>query len=130
MLSADGRYISFRTDATNLVPSDTNHQSDVITRFVSTPEPSGVVPGGVARGASGVDVTISGVGFHLPLEVRMGPDVIVNSVAAQGNTLLVNVSVDPNAAVGDRDVSVFNRGSGPGPLAGAWGVCNGCFRVL
>jgi len=60
----------------------------------------------------------------------MGPDVTVNSVAAQGNALLVNVSVDPNAAVGDRDVAVFNRGSGPGPSAGAGGVCNGCFRVL
>jgi len=52
VLSADGRYVSFRTDATNLVPNDNNHESDVVTRFVSTPEPSGVTPGGVARGAN------------------------------------------------------------------------------
>src|SRR5207253_1611748 len=49
VLSADGRYVSFRTDATNLAPNDNNHESDVVTRFVSTPEPSGVTPGGVAR---------------------------------------------------------------------------------
>jgi len=64
------------------VPNDTNGAPDVIIRSVSTPEPSGIVPSGVARGANGVDVTISGVGFYPPLEVRMGPGVTVHSVAA------------------------------------------------
>ena len=38
-ISADGRYVAFNSDASNLVPGDTNHRSDVFVRDLSLEPP-------------------------------------------------------------------------------------------
>jgi hypothetical protein len=56
--------------------------------------------------------------------------VTVNSVTVMSETALeVSVSVDVDAPTGDRNVSVFNPGTGPGVLATGFGFCSGCLTV-
>lgn len=39
MLSADGRWVAFSTEATNLIPDDANHERDVFVARVPSPSP-------------------------------------------------------------------------------------------
>jgi Tol biopolymer transport system component len=64
-LSADGRYVTFATDAADLVPHDGNHRSDVFVRDLQagTTRRVSVAPGGGdASGSSGGSPTIDATG--------------------------------------------------------------------
>jgi Tol biopolymer transport system component len=132
-ISADGRYVAFDSLATNLVANDGTAFSDVFVRAVVTPTVASVTPASVARG-SATTLTLIGTGFFPGAKVSanaFGPGgVTVNSVTVISETELeANVSVDVDASNGDRNVSVFNPGTGPGPLATGWGFCFGCLTI-
>ena len=132
-ISADGRYVAFESDATNLVSADGNDMRDVFVRSVGAPTVDWIAPSAVARGSSTV-VTVVGSGF-LPgaqaSAIAFGPGgVNVTSVTVISEARLeVVLNVDPAAAIGARNVAVWNPGTGPGPLATSWGFCFGCLTV-
>jgi hypothetical protein len=69
-ISADGRYVAFMSDATNLIPGDSNWESDVFVRDLAagfTERVSSAVGGGSANGYSGYDTPprISGSGRYV-----------------------------------------------------------------
>jgi len=114
-LSADGQYVAFRSDASNLVSGDTNTNEDVFVRSratgttrrvsVSSNETQGVrmdpVPGGPAISADGRYVAFHSTASNLVAEDtngEFGVDVFVRDRAA-GTTQLV--SVNSNEAQGD-----------------------------
>ncbi len=53
-ISADGRYVLFRSDAPNLVPGDTNGKSDAFIRDRATGKTRRIPPGGVGGVPAGV----------------------------------------------------------------------------
>jgi hypothetical protein len=131
-ISADGRYVTFTSEATNLAPGDTIGQ-DVFVRAVVTPTIDSVAPATVAR-RSTTTLTLTGTGF--------APDAMV-SVQAFGahglretsvevispTELKVSVAVGAEAPVGPRTVMVWNPGTGPGEFATGFGVCFHCLTI-
>ncbi|MFY1673385.1 TolB family protein [Plantactinospora sp. WMMB334] len=107
-LSADGRYVVFESDASNLVPGDTNESPDVFVRdrwtgttsrvSVTDDEREAIGPvaglgsSGAAISADGRYVTFSSFGGNLvPGDVNDLPDVFVRDRRA-GTTRMVSVS--------------------------------------
>jgi hypothetical protein len=125
-LSADGRYVQFTTDATNLLPADHDAATDVVETPALRPVMVNVLPATAARGtahsltvaahplAPDAIVIVSGGG------VTVGPVTVVNGVAAS-----TTVTVAPGAVPGARDVIVTN----PGPYGSASAWCFGCLTV-
>jgi hypothetical protein len=66
-ISADGRYVAFVTDASNLVPADTNSVSDVFIRdrLTSTTERVSVGGGGAQGNSVSLQPSLSQDGRHL-----------------------------------------------------------------
>ena len=85
---------------------------------------STVSPGSRAQGATHQLVGITGTAFKSGATVSVsGTGVTVNSAGVYSSTtILADVSVDPAATVGVRNVTVTNPG-------GASVTCTGCFRV-
>ena len=132
-ISADGRYVAFVSFASDLVGGDGNSFPDIFVRAVVTPTVDSVTPATVARGTTPT-LTLTGTGFFPGAEVSAnawGPGgVTVNSVTVVSETELnASVSVDSDAPTGERNVSVFNPGTGPGVLATGFGFCFGCLTV-
>jgi Tol biopolymer transport system component len=112
-ISPNGRYVAFQSDATNLVPGDTNTTGDVFLRDLltgTTTRVSVAYTGGQADGASG-DPAISSTGAYLCFESTANdivrgdtnrvPDVFLRNMAT-GGTQRVSVSstgVQENAGV-------------------------------
>ena len=72
-ISADGRYIAFVSNATNLVPGDTNNATDVFVRdrLLGTTERASVASTGVqGNGNSYRPVTISGDGRYVAFQTQ------------------------------------------------------------
>jgi Tol biopolymer transport system component len=132
-ISGDGRYAAFSSNALNLVAPDENDAFDVFVRAVVSPTIEMITPATVARGASAT-LTVDGTGFlpgaRASASALTDPGVTVNSVTVVSeNELQLSVTADPNAPTGTRHVTVWNPGTGPGPLAGASGICVGCLTV-
>jgi quinohemoprotein amine dehydrogenase alpha subunit-like protein len=132
-ISADGRYVSFHTLATNLVSDDGNGTFDVYVRAVLMPTVDSVTPDTVAPGTSAT-LTVTGSGFlpqaNASASLFTPPGVTVDSVTVTSETELeVSVSVDPDAPSGGRLVLVWNPGTGPGSGAATFGLCGGCLTV-
>ncbi len=66
-ISADGRYVAFESDATNLVPGDTNDEVDVFLRDLETQLTQRVSlgPGGTEGNSSSRDAAISADGGNV-----------------------------------------------------------------
>jgi Quinohemoprotein amine dehydrogenase, alpha subunit domain III len=132
-ISGDGRYAAFSSNALNLVAPDENDAFDVFVRAVVSPTITMITPATIARGASAT-LTVNGTGFlpgaQASASALTDPGVTVNSVTVVSeNALQLSVTADPNAPTGTRHVTVWNPGTGPGPLAGASGICVGCLAV-
>jgi hypothetical protein len=128
-ISGDGHYVAFTSYATNLVGNDENGAADVFVRYVQQPEPTGITPNAVGRGASAT-LTIAGRDFVAGATVRPGAGITVDSVDVVSQTRIdVEVTVAANASVGARGVWVDNVGGGPGPAAGSSGLCGACLTV-
>ena len=102
-LSADGRYVIFRSYATNLVPNDTNHQSDVFVHDRLTRETTrvSVASGGVQANNASDQPAVSAdgryVAFHsfatnlVPGDTNGNDDVFVHD-RMTGETTRVSVA--------------------------------------
>ena len=129
-LSDDRRYVAFRARATNL-GGTVGATAGIYVRYAVVPEITAVDPSGRPPGSTAT-VTITGSGFLAgpAPRVEFGDGVTVTSVSVPSEvTLVVRITVAPDAAPGPRDVVVTNVGTGPGPDATAPGRCAGCFSV-
>ena len=70
-MSADGRYVAFGSDASNLVPGDTNHAGDVFVRDrrSGTTERVSVATGGTQANGASVSPAISADGRYVAFYV-------------------------------------------------------------
>jgi Tol biopolymer transport system component len=126
-ISDDGRYVTFSSQADNLVPGDTNGViTDVFIRFVLAPVLTGVAPPSIGTGAA--TLTISGARFLPDVTVAIaGGGVTIDDVTrVDETTLLVDATVAPDATPGPRDLRVTNLGVGAG-MGGS--VSCGCLTV-
>jgi Tol biopolymer transport system component len=111
-ISANGRFVAFDSDATNLVPGDTNGVRDVFvhdrltgtTTRVSRPTPSGQANGsshGPAISASGQFVAFYSFATNLVTGDTNGEgDVFLHNRAAAGTTVRVSVATGGAEAIG------------------------------
>jgi WD40 repeat protein len=102
-ISGDGRYVAFASDATNLVPNDTNSQPDVFVRDMSahTTVRANVSSGGSQANGNTYQPAISGNGHVVAFtsnatnlvadDTNLAADVFVRDLAAQ-TTQRVSVS--------------------------------------
>jgi Tol biopolymer transport system component len=103
-ISADGRYVAFRSNATNLVPGDTNAQPDVFVRDTvanTTVRASVTNEGAQATGGGSLLPSISADGRHVafssaatnlvPGDTNGRPDIFVRDLVA-GTTTRVSVA--------------------------------------
>ena len=69
-ISADGRFVAFSSDATNLVPGDTNGTADVFVRDrqTGTTRRVSVGPGGAQGNGDSVDPALSADGRFVAFE--------------------------------------------------------------
>lgn len=88
------------------------------------PTATSAEPASLGQGASGHDVVVSGSGFSAGVSSSFsGTGVTVNSTTfLDATTVRINVTIDPAAALGARDISVSNSDGGTA-------VCTGCFAI-
>lgn len=117
-LSADGRFVSFNSDATNLVPGDGNFRTDVFVRdrLLGTVERASLATGGAeGDGQSGFQDPAA---FSLDANRVVFTSGATNLVPADGNSV-VDVFVRDRAAGTTERVSVASDGTeadGPSTL--------------
>src|SRR5581483_8759234 len=109
-VSADGRYVAFASDATNLVPGDTNNATDVFVydRQAKTTTRVSVAAGGGQAGDASFSPSLSGDGSVVAFVSRSadlvagdtagGEDVFVRDLAA-GKTTRVSGGGSASAPV-------------------------------
>lgn len=131
-ISADGRYVAFESDATNLVPGDSNGKRDVFVKDVRTGRIVRVNAQGVGApaDAEAYQASLSADGRYVaftsewPHPEKHGPpgrqsDVYVRDLRT-GRTTKVNVGLDPGFGIVARDPSLSADGryvafvAGPG----------------
>jgi Tol biopolymer transport system component len=95
MISGDGRYVAFRSLASNLVPGDTNNEWDVFVHDLQTGVTArvNVVPGGAEAHGSSYVTSLSFDGRYV-LFSSLAPDLV------------------PNDTNNERDIFVHDRQSG------------------
>jgi Tol biopolymer transport system component len=110
-VSADGRYVVFASDATNLVAGDTNDATDVFVRDVVAGLTTRV---SVATGGAQGD-WVSGIPYPFPYDLRR-----VVSISADGTRVAFVSSASnfaPGAVIGLPQVYVHDRTNGTTTLA-------------
>ena len=110
-ISADGRYVCFASNATNLVPNDTNGREDVFVRDVSagTTTRVSVGPAGIEADGDSENPSISADGNRIVFQShatnllgeRTRPNNIYVRDVAAGLTLLASVNSNGEIADGD-----------------------------
>lgn len=132
MLSGDGRYVVFRSEATNIIPADRNPAPDLVVRALLPPKVVSVSPRTLPAGST-TEVTVTGVGFTAGargLVARPARGVsIVNFVGASDTEVRVTLRVDAAAGLGPRHIWFLNPGTGPGTQATAATLCGRCVTV-
>jgi Tol biopolymer transport system component len=98
-VSADGRFVTFRSHATNLVASDTNHRSDVFVkdRQSGMIERVSVSTGGVEGNSNSFDPAISASGRFVGFN-SYATNLVADDTNGQGDVFLY-----------DRDLNVIER---------------------
>lgn len=126
-ISADGRYVAFETDATNLVDNDTNGARDIVIRSIPNVTVTSITPDILPIGDT-TSVTVTGTYFLSDADLIIGGTgkSISDVVIVDENTITANITVDPGASTGARGVAVSLPGTGPGSLRGVVGNCAGC----
>jgi len=106
-ISPDGRYISFTSESTNLVPGDTNQQADIFLRDRDTDgdgiydEPGAVATSRVSVASDSAQQIVQGTNFSSR-----------SALSADGRFVAFWSSADnlvPNDTNGTRDLFVFDR---------------------
>jgi hypothetical protein len=127
-LSADGRYVQFDTQATNLVPGGA---SQTVLTPAARPDEVQVVPrrSDPPKVAPGGSVTFFLGGRNIAADaipIVSGSGVSVRREAGSGVDFLnLTITVAPDAAPGLRSITVVN----PGRYGVASGTCVGCLDV-
>lgn len=104
-ISADGRYVSFSSNATNLVPGDTNNASDVFvhdrawgTTTLVSADPSGAPGDGVSDSSAisgdGKTIAFRSLATNLVDSPTAGSQIFVRNVDSTGLGTTTLVSVD------------------------------------
>jgi Tol biopolymer transport system component len=130
-LSADGRYVSFQSSATDLVDNDTDHVDDVFTRAAITPRISKVVPSldktAPATIAPGTDVYFLVRGTYFLPDVQayaLAPGLTSDPPLRLSETeLTIHVTAAADAPAGTAAIVVAEPGTGGGQNFGSAGVC-------
>ncbi|MFI6935420.1 TolB family protein [Streptomyces sp. NPDC050287] len=121
-VSSDGRYVAFESDATNLVPGDTNGLRDVYRKDMRTGRIVRVTAqgAGAPAGAEAYQPSLSADGRYVaftsewPYPVHSGPpgrqsDVYVRDLRT-GRTAKVNLGLDDGFGIVSRDPSISADG--------------------
>jgi Tol biopolymer transport system component len=125
-ISADGRYVAFTSDASNLVPGDTNGNGDMFVRDLQT----GAITR-ISTDVNGNHGAISADGHHVAFfsNAVPNPDVFVASIGvvsiSENSTAVTTVAAtDPDAGQtlsytisGGADASKFTIGSSTGAVS-------------
>lgn len=123
-ISTDGRYVSFASDATNLMANDNNGYADVFLRAVPQISVTSVIPSHLPIGST-TSVTVTGTDFLNGARPLLGAW-IRNVVIVDENTITMDVTVPAYMPSGARTIMVSLNGTGPGALSGASGICHDC----
>ncbi len=131
-ISADSRYVAYRSAASNLVPGDTNGVADVVVRANPVPLVTDVTPSTWPAGAV-TSVTITGNNFAndaIPVATNNGGGVAFSNVTVVSPAqITADAIVASDAIAGSRHLWVEYPGSGPGAVAGTYGLCVDCATV-
>ncbi|MDZ4761724.1 MAG: Ig-like domain-containing protein [Alphaproteobacteria bacterium] len=111
-ISADGRYVTFRSDASNLVAGDTN-APDIFV--VDLPPPQGDLPD-IATGASSADRIVAYAGPQI-LTGGAGADSFIFATPAAGGDTITDFA--PGSDRIEVSASGFGGGLAAGPLPGS-----------
>lgn len=125
--SGDGRYISFTTDASNLIPGGI-FQVQVIVQALPTMSFSSVSPQQLAIGGT-TAVTLTGSNFTPGMSLFFNATAS-NVVVVNETTITADVSVPANATPGAKNVSVGRYGTGPGLITGVAAFCLNCVTLF
>jgi Tol biopolymer transport system component len=126
-ISGNGQYVAFLGD--DLTGQDGDDFIDVFVRYTRQPTVASVSPSSIAPGTTTM-LTLTGTNFLPAATVHLGEGITVNSVEVVSESEIdVAVTVDSDAAEGNRLVVVNNHGSGPGADAAGVNVCATCLHV-
>lgn len=131
VLSRDGRYAAFVTDATNFLVGDQNNSRDIYVRALLPPRIDSATPRPIPRGISTI-VTINGVGFIDGVSARiLDPDgVAIDSIEVIDSAeIRLTVSTTADASTGPRRLVLWNPGTGPGLSATSYVICARCIEI-
>lgn len=132
-LSADGRYVAFETEATNLAPNvnDLNGATDIVMRAVPQMVVKSIVPQMLPIAAT-TSITLTGRNFLPGTTVHINGEwgTQSNMAILDENTITLDISVNPSAVSGTRDIVVQLPGTGPGPHAGSIFPCLDCLTIF
>ena len=132
-ISADGRYIAFRSSTSSLVAGDTNNKPDIFVRANPQPVITSVSPSNVSQGMK-TSIAINGTGFTegaLAAISNTAGDVSLSEVTVISSRQITAVlTMSGDASLGSRNLVVTHPGTGPGPAAGATGLCTGCMTII
>ncbi|MDZ7785261.1 MAG: hypothetical protein U5K56_20690 [Halioglobus sp.] len=131
VISADGRYIAFRSKATNLTnDNDTNLTYDIFIRAFPEPVITHSIPNMLPIGST-TSVTVSGHYFFEGTELLAGAyGTVTNQVIVDENTITADISIPSNEDSGARNLMVKLVGSNPAPGTGAMGICEDCVTLF
>jgi Tol biopolymer transport system component len=119
-ISADGRFVAFESDVSNIVPGDTNRRSDIFVRdtLTNTTTRVSVDSAGNQRNSGSYSPSISADGRFVTFDDTSAPSLFIGDVGRQGTTSIsegifvrdtltnttTNVSVDSagNSGEGER----------------------------
>jgi len=128
-ISADGRYVTFMSLSTNLVPGDANGRRDIFIRAVPKVSITSVVPEMLPIGAT-TSVTITGTDFLSGVSPQINGAQLSNIVIVDENTMTMDATVNSGANSGARDVVVLLYGTGAGAFTGSSNICDLCVTLF
>ena len=124
-LSGDSRYVTFYTDASDLVAGDVNFKRDVAVKAITPLSIATVSPVMLPIGAT-TPVTITGAYFLPGSTPKVADAAFSNLVIVDENTITMDVTVGSDETAGARDVYMMLYGTGPGSLTGVSALCGQC----
>lgn len=124
-ISADGRYVSIASWATNLIADDENGERDIFIRAVPHVTISSVSPRMLPAGST-TRVVIKGSDFLPGASLSVEGATVSNFIRKNKTTISANVTVPSKSTAGAYDVTVSLPGTGAGPLTGSLALCAAC----
>jgi hypothetical protein len=125
-ISADGQYVAFDTNSTNLLPGGGDSKRRVYMSVVNSVNIASIVPDHLPIDTT-TNVTITGSGFEAGF---MFPYVaganVSNLIVVNENTLTMDITVPVERDSGARTVLIGRLGDGPGIFTGSGFTCTGC----